>query len=93
MKLIDRPHYLNQLLGVMNTPDIKIVTGIRRSGKSKLLRAFAKYLHQIDSTANIIEIDLTKLRFEKLKEYHALNEYAEEKYVEGVCNYLMIDEV
>lgn len=93
MKLIDRPHYLNQLLGVMNTPDIKIVTGIRRSGKSKLLRAFAKYIHQIDSTANIIEIDLTKLRFEKLKEYHALNEYAEEKYVEGVCNYLMIDEV
>lgn len=93
MKLIDRPHYLNQLLGVMNTPDIKIVTGIRRSGKSKLLRAFAKYLHQIDSTANIIEIDLTKLRFEKLKEYHALNEYAEEKYVEEVRNYLMIDEV
>lgn len=93
MKLIDRPHYLNQLLGVMNTPDIKIVTGIRRSGKSKLLRAFAKYIHQIDSTANIIEIDLTKLRFEKLKEYHTLNEYAEEKYVEGVCNYLMIDEV
>lgn len=93
MKLIGRPHYLNQLLGVMNTPDIKIVTGIRRSGKSKLLRAFAKYIHQIDSTANIIEIDLTKLRFEKLKEYHALNEYAEEKYVEGVCNYLMIDEV
>lgn len=93
MKLIGRLHYLNQLLGVMNTPDIKIVTGIRRSGKSKLLRAFAKYIHQIDSTANIIEIDLTKLRFEKLKEYHALNEYAEEKYVEGVCNYLMIDEV
>lgn len=93
MKLIGRPHYLNQLLGVMNTPDIKIVTGIRRSGKSKLLRAFAKYIHQIDSTANIIEIDLTKLRFEKLKEYHTLNEYAEEKYVEGVCNYLMIDEV
>lgn len=93
MKLIDRPHYFNQLLGVMNTPDIKIVTGIRRSGKSKLLSAFAKYIHQIDSTANIIEIDLTKLRFEKLKEYHALNEYAEEKYVEGVRNYLMIDEV
>lgn len=34
MKLIDRPHYLNQLLGVMNTPDIKIVTGIRRLGKN-----------------------------------------------------------
>ena len=93
MKLINRPHYLSQLSGVMNTPDIKIVTGIRRSGKSKLLRAFADYIRQIDSTANIIEIDLTKLRFEKLKEYHALNEYVEEQYKDGVNNYLMIDEV
>ena len=93
MKLISRPHYINQLSGVMNTPDIKIVTGIRRSGKSKLLSAFADYIRHIDSTANIIEIDLTKLRFEKLKEYHALNEYVEERYKEGVSNYLMIDEV
>ena len=93
MKLINRPHYINQLSGVMNTPDIKIVTGIRRSGKSKLLSAFADYIRQIDSTANIIEIDLTKLRFEKLKEYHALNEYVEEQYKDGVNNYLMIDEV
>ncbi|MDE5791706.1 MAG: ATP-binding protein [Muribaculaceae bacterium] len=93
MKLISRPHYLNQLSGVMNTPDIKIVTGIRRSGKSKLLSAFARYIRSVDSTANIIEIDLTKLRFEKLKEYHALNEYVEEQYKDGVNNYLMIDEV
>lgn len=93
MRLISRSHYLNQLSGVMNTPDIKIVTGIRRSGKSKLLNAFADYIHKIDSTANVIEIDLTKLRFEKLKEYHALNEYVEEQYKDGVNNYLMIDEV
>ena len=77
----------------MNTPDIKIVTGIRRSGKSKLLSAFAGYIRSVDSTANIIEIDLTKLRFEKLKEYHALNEYVEKQYKDGVNNYLMIDEV
>ena len=93
MKLISRLHYINQLSGVMNTPDIKIVTGIRRSGKSKLLSAFADYIRHIDSTANIIEIDLTKLRFEKLKEYHALNESVEERYKEGLNNYLMIDEV
>ncbi|MDE7375777.1 MAG: ATP-binding protein [Muribaculaceae bacterium] len=93
MKLISRPHYLNQLSGVMNTPDIKIVTGIRRSGKSKLLNAFADYIIRVDSTANVIEIDLPKLRFERLKEYHALNDYVEERYKEGVNNYLIIDEV
>lgn len=93
MKLISRPLYLNQLSGVMHTPDIKIVTGIRRSGKSKLMSAFADYIRQNNPSANIIEIDLTKIRFEKLKEYHALSEYVEERYKEDVCNYLMIDEV
>ncbi len=93
MKLIDRPLYINQLAGIMNTPDIKIITGIRRSGKSKLLIAFAEYISQVDSSANIIEIDLTKLHFESLKEYHALNGYVENNYKDGVNNYLMIDEV
>lgn len=93
MKLISRPHYLSQLIGVMNTPDIKIVTGIRRSGKSKLLSAFSDYIRVSQPEANIIEIDLTKLRFEKLKDYHVLNEYVEERYKEGISNYLIIDEV
>lgn len=93
MKIIARPHYINQLKGAMNTPDIKVVTGIRRSGKSKLLSAFADYIRQLDTSANIIEIDLTKLHFEKLKDYHALNAYVEENYKSGVNNYLMIDEV
>lgn len=77
----------------MNTPDIKIITGIRRSGKSKLLGAFADYIRTMDNTANIISIDFTKLRFEPLMEYHALNEYVESRFKEGVNNYLMIDEV
>lgn len=93
MKLIDRPLYLRLLDGLMNTPDIKIITGIRRSGKSKLLGAFSKYILQRDASANIISIDLTKIKFEHLKDYHVLNDYIETNYREGVNNYLMIDEV
>lgn len=93
MKLIDRPLYLNQLEGLTNTPDIKIITGIRRCGKSKLLNSFASYILKTDKTANIINIDLTKIKFEHLKEYHALNDYIEQHYHECVNNYLMIDEV
>lgn len=93
MKLIDRPLYLRQLENLMNTPDIKIITGIRRSGKSKLMSAFSEHILMRDASANIISIDLTKIKFERLKEYHALNDYIESNYREGVNNYLMIDEV
>lgn len=93
MKLIDRPLYLNKLKRLMNTPEIKVITGVRRSGKSKLLTAFSKYVQNTDAEANIIPIDFTKLQFEHLREYHALNNYIEEHYREGVNNYVMIDEV
>ena len=93
MKLIERPLYLRRLRNLMNTPDIKIITGIRRCGKSKLLAAFSDYIVKNDDTANIIYIDLTKIKFEHLKEYHELNDYIEERYREGVYNCLMIDEV
>lgn len=93
MKLIDRHLYLRQLEGMMNTPDIKIITGIRRCGKSKLLSAFSEHILKKDASANIICIDLTKIKFEHLKDYHALNDYIEANYRAGVNNYLMIDEV
>lgn len=93
MGLIDRPLYLRQLDDLINTPDIKIITGIRRSGKSKLLSAFSEHILRQDASANIISIDLTKIKFEHLKDYHALNDFIEAKYKEDVANYLMIDEV
>jgi hypothetical protein len=93
MKLIERAHYLERLKGLKGTPDIKIVTGVRRSGKSKLLRAFQQYLQDIEPTANIIFIDFILLDFEPLKEYHSLNSYVESHWQAGVNNYLMIDEV
>lgn len=93
MKLIERPLYFNELKKLKNTPDIKIITGIRRCGKSKLMTSFAEYIKAEEPSSNIVYIDLTKLEHESLKEYHALNEYIEAHYVPDVANYLMIDEV
>jgi predicted AAA+ superfamily ATPase len=93
MKLIDRELYLNRLIRLQGTPDIKVITGIRRSGKSKLLEQYIERIKKNESDPNIISIDLTDLKFEELKEYHALNHYIQERYDGKRKNYLFIDEV
>jgi len=93
MELIERPLYLNRLKAMRLTPDIKIITGIRRSGKSKLMLLYMQYLKEIDHEANIIFVDFRALDSEPLLEYHALNRYVEEHYMEDKHNYLCIDEI
>jgi len=93
MKLIKRDKYLNELIGVIGTPDIKVITGIRRSGKSKLLEAFKKYIEENINNYNIIHINFSLSEFDKLKEYHKLYEYIKENYEENKSNYVLIDEV
>lgn len=92
MKLIKRT-YLNTLIEVMGTPDIKVITGIRRSGKSKLLELFKEYIENNVKDYNIIHINYNDLEFENLKEYHKLNDYIEQRYKEKMKNFILIDEV
>lgn len=93
MKIIKRDFYLEKMKNVMGTPDIKVITGVRRSGKSKLLEAFKQYVIDNIPNANIIHINFNLEEFEKLKDYHALNTYIKNSYVEGADNFVLIDEV
>lgn len=93
MKLIKREKYLNELIGVIGTPDIKVITGIRRSGKSKLLEAFKKYIEENIKDYNIIHINYSLSKFDKLKECHKLYEYIDSNYKENMNNFVLIDEV
>ena len=92
MKLIERT-YLQELISLMNTPDIKIITWVRRCWKSKLLRAFEKYILENIPNANVITINFNLLEFQDLQEYHALNDYVENRYIPWVQNFLLVDEV
>ena len=93
MKLIERDFYLNTLKDLIGTPDIKVITGVRRSGKSKLLESFKNYVSGNIPKANIIHINFNLSVYENLAEYHALNEYIENAYVPGADNFVMIDEI
>ena len=93
MKLILRKRYLDRMIELKDTPDIKIITGIRRSGKSQLMQAFIEYLQNHFDNINIIFVDYMDLAFEEIKEYHALHNYIEERYQAGKANYVFVDEV
>lgn len=93
MKLIERNLYLEKMIKVIGTPDIKVITGVRRSGKSKLLEAFRDYVEEAYPGANVIHINYNLTRFEAFKDYHALNDKIESSYKKGVENFVLIDEV
>ena len=93
MRLIERDFYLNKLKDVMGTPDIKVITGVRRSGKSKLLEAFMAYVRTNDPNANIIHVNFNMNAFESLTEYHALNDFIENAFLPAKNNFIFIDEV
>ena len=93
MKTIVRERYLDRIIDLKDTPDIKIITGIRRSGKSNLMQAYIEYLRNNFEDTNIIFIDFMDLEYEDIKEYHALHKYVEERYDSKKKNYLFVDEV
>lgn len=93
MKLINRNQYLERMISVIGTPDIKVITGVRRSGKSKLLEAFKDYIETEYTDYNIIHINFNLPEFDHLLEYKPLYEYIKSQYSKGKQNFVLIDEV
>ena len=93
MKLIERNEYLEKLVSIKGTPDIKVITGVRRCGKSKLLEAFISYVQKNEPEANIIYVNFNLPEYDHLLTYRNLYDYVSDKYKEGAPNYVMIDEV
>lgn len=93
MKLINRNQYLEKMISVIGTPDIKVITGVRRSGKSKLLEAFKDYIETEYTDYNIIHINFNLPEFDHLLEYKPLYEYIKSQYLKGKQNFVLIDEV
>ncbi len=93
MAWVDRETYMERLRSLEGTRDIKVITGMRRSGKSELMRAFAASTAQEDPASNNVYIDLLDLDNEPLLEYHALHRRITELHRDGIRNRLFIDEV
>ncbi|MBQ7494696.1 MAG: ATP-binding protein [Bacteroidaceae bacterium] len=95
VKVINRDSYLNQLIAGQQNGLIKIVTGIRRCGKSFLLfELFHRYLtdHGTDES-HIIEIALDDISNEQLRNPHLLLRYIKERIIDGELYYVLLDEI
>lgn len=93
-ELINRPEYLNQLIQNKDVDLVKIVTGIRRCGKSSLLDLFHQHLlnHGV-AGSNIIHMNLESLRYRDLKDYLVFYDYVSERIAKSGKTYLIFDEL
>ena len=94
MPLIQREKYLEFLRRHKDQDVIKVVSGVRRCGKSTLFELFKQELLTSGVKANqIISINFEDLEFEPLQEYHALHEYIVERLISETPMYVFLDEV
>ena len=92
--MIDRPNYINELIKFKDKDLIKVITGIRRCGKSTLMELYKNYLLDNGIKENqIISINLEDLRFNIIKDYMDLYNYINVRILSSEKNYIFIDEI
>lgn len=92
--MIKRDEYLKKLIGFKDKQLIKVITGIRRCGKSTLLKIFRKYLLDKDVDENqIISINFENPDYDDLRDYKALYSYLKSKLVTDDKYYILLDEI
>lgn len=93
-KTIERPEYINQLINFREKQLIKVVTGIRRCGKSTLFDLYCSYLMQNGVSENqIIRLNLEDPDYHDIKDYMQLYQFIKQQLAPDHMNYIFIDEV
>lgn len=94
MKIIERQRYNEKLRAYRDKQIIKVITGVRRCGKSTLLRQYRDYLKTQGVEDNrIVFINFEDYDFAALRNPDKLYAYIKERLVEGVMNYIFLDEI
>ena len=92
--MIERKEYLRQLESWKDKHIIKVITGIRRCGKSTLLKQFqSKLIENGISKEQIISINFEDMQFEDLLDYKNLYQFIKSKIIEDKKMYIFLDEV
>lgn len=94
MTLVERKEYLERLIQWKDEQVIKVVTGIRRCGKSTLLLQYQEWLKENGVfDEQIVTINFEELEYEELQDYKKLYAYLKERLCEGKMTYIFLDEI
>jgi len=94
MKILEREQYLEILKRNRDRQIIKVITGVRRCGKSTLLETYRDYLFQAGvSDQQIVFINFEDIEFEHIREYHELYSHVLARLDKKQMNYIFLDEV
>lgn len=92
--MVERKQYMEKLRKLQNQQIIKVVTGVRRCGKSTLLKQFQQFLLKSGvSREQIIDINFEAVENEHLLDYHALHDYVTQRLISGKMTYIFLDEI
>ena len=91
--MIERKIYMDKLLAYKDTEFIKVITGIRRCGKSSLLKLFKETIEKTDSHANIIYMNFESFEFDEIINYKDMYNEIKKNIKKDQTNYILLDEV
>ena len=92
--MLKREIYLSKIRGFYDSNLVKILVGIRRCGKSVLLRQIIDELHEKEvSDDHIIYVNFEYIEYEDLQDYKTLNKYIKDKIVDKNMYYVFFDEI
>lgn len=92
--MVERREYLNRLIQWKDEQVIKVITGIRRCGKSTLLLQYREWLKSSGvSDVQIVSVNFEELEYEDLQDYRKLYDYLKNSLCEGKMTYIFLDEI
>ena len=89
----NRPVYLNRILPHIDKHVIKVLVGLRRSGKSFMMLNLMDYIRTKNSDANIVYLNKEHYEFDSIRNYHDLQSFFDAKYRNDKKNYFFVDEI
>jgi len=90
---IERSNYLNQIKPFIDRPFVKIITGLRRSGKTEMLKLIAQEIKNNTLEAQIIYMNFEDMQWENITSSKELNAYFKEKMTDEKRYYIFLDEI